>query len=62
MNVDTSVEISSMLSNCIFRIVRTLCNLLKLRFQQLNQIRQILFHIIHPLLNCLIQPGKLGLF
>lgn len=57
MNVDTSVEISGMLSNCIFRIIRTLCNLLKMRFNEMIQMRENLFPIIHLLLNCLIQPG-----
>lgn len=56
MHVDTSVEISAMLSNCIFRIVRTLCNLLTMMYD-LRESRQNLFPIIHLLLNCLIHPG-----
>jgi len=55
--VDTSVGLSGMLSNCIFRLVRAICCILNFNRLPKSQMRQTLFPIIHLLLQCLVLPG-----
>ncbi|KAI1727325.1 nucleoporins domain-containing protein [Ditylenchus destructor] len=55
--VDTSVELSGMLSDCIFRLVRAICSIFKATSPHKSQMRDFLYPIIHLLLQCLILPG-----
>lgn len=55
--VDTTVEINGMISNCIFRIVRSICTFYKDGLSPRNVLRQTLFPIVYVLLQCLVLPS-----
>lgn len=56
--MDASPEITSMLSNCMFRLVRAICLFFDNAQTTKAVLRQNLFPIVYILLECLLLPSE----